>query len=98
MQTLDPDAYLVITPFGGVEAHFDSDASGIRLKGAPDGIAHLKDVLAKVTGADGHMLSITACSPDDFYRFCQPDWSGIKIMPPFDVAAAYAAEQQALVT
>lgn len=84
----DDDVYRLFTPFGGVEAYFDTDASGVRLEGSDDAVAHMKDVMAQVTGSDGRMLSVTSCSPDDFYRFCQPEWSGIKIMAPFAVELA----------
>lgn len=96
MVELADDAYMVITPFGGVQVFFDEDASGMRLIGESDAIAHIKDVLQQVTGSDGRMLSVDSCTPDDFYRFCQPDWSGIKIDPPLDVALAYYLEKQAL--
>lgn len=94
MIELDDDAYLVITPFGAVQAFFDEDAMGVRLVGASDAVAHIKDVLQQVTGSDGRMLSVDSCTPDDFYRFCQPDWSGIKIDPPLDVAILYFLERQ----
>lgn len=89
---LADDAYMVITPFGGVQAFFDEGSSGIRLVGSADAVAHVKDVLSQVTGADGYMLSAECCSPNDFYRFAQPDWSGIKIDPPTDVALALYLE------
>lgn len=82
----DDEVYRILTPFGGIEAYFDTEESGVRLEGSADAIAHMKDVMSQVTGTDGRILSVTACSPDDLYRFCQPEWSGIKIMPPFAVA------------
>lgn len=94
MVELADDAYLVITPFGAVQAFFDEDSAGVRLVGAHDAVAHVKDVLAQVTGSDGYLLSHDSCSPDDFYRFGQPDWSGVKIDPPLDVAMSYFFERQ----
>lgn len=91
---LGDDAYLVITPFGAVQACFDEDSSGMRLTGHDDAIAHIKHVLPQITGSHGYALSVDCCSPDDFYRFCQPDWSGIKIDPPLAVALAFFLEKQ----
>lgn len=89
----DNTLHYVITPFGGVKAYFDADGSGMRLEGAPDGISHIKDVLNQVVGEDGRMLSVGSCEPMEFVRYCQPDWSGIKIMPPFDIALALYREE-----
>jgi hypothetical protein len=82
---IDDDVYRVLTPFGGVEVYFDEDSSGMRLEGAQHGIAHIKDVLSQVVGEDGRMLSVDSCDPLEFVRYGQPEWSGIKIMPPFDI-------------
>lgn len=96
MPDIADDAYMVITPFGGVQAFFDEDSSGVRLVGDADAVAHVKDVLSQVIGSDGYVLSAECCSPNDFYRFAQPDWSGVKIDPPTDVALALYLEDQDL--
>lgn len=92
----DDDVYLVITPFGGVKAYFDEDSTGVRLEGAPDGIAHIEDVLRRVSGEDGRTLSVDSCEPLEFVRYCQPDWSAVKIMPPFEIALELQREEMEL--
>lgn len=94
---IDDDAALhhVITPFGGVEAYFDAGGVGVRLKGARHGVAHIKDIMSQVTGEHGRTISVRSCEPMDFVRYCQPEWSGIKIMPPFHIALELHKEEMA---
>ena len=89
----DPNAWHILTPFGGVIAFFDEDSSGVRMKGARHGIAHIKDVLATMTGADGRMLSAKSCEPVDFYYGFDVEKTGIRVMPPLDVSLSFLQEE-----
>lgn len=81
--SMNPDVYVALTPFGIVEADFPEEG-GVVWSGPAEAIEHIRDVMGRCTNGRGITMTDTNLEPADFENFCQPAWSGIKIVPPPD--------------
>jgi hypothetical protein len=89
--------YQVLTPFGAFEAIFGEEDTPVEYRGNEPAIQFFKDYLIvnQLSGEHGNLLNPDRMEPDELYGFCQPEGSGISVMPPFDDLLAYAEEDAA---
>jgi hypothetical protein len=89
--------YQVLTPFGAFEAIFGEEDTPVEYRGNEPAIQFFKNYLIvnQLSGEHGHLLNPDRLEPDELYGFCQPEGSGISVMPPFDDLLAYAEEAAA---
>lgn len=78
-------AYITLTPYGRVDAVF-GDGPGVSMRGPDDAIAHVLRVMQGVTGHGGMTLTVDSVEELDYFSFCQPEGSNIRILPPAGVA------------
>lgn len=86
--TIEPDLYVTMTPYGRVNALFDAAGAGVRLEGPDDAVAAVRRAIAAAVGPNGIALSPETVEPAEYFDFCQPKGSGILIHEPADVALA----------
>ncbi|MGZ8220082.1 MAG: hypothetical protein ACXWT0_00390 [Methylobacter sp.] len=86
--------YQVLTPAGVFQSVFGEEDTPVEYRGDEAAIQFFKNWLAlnQISGEHGIMLSESNLEPDELYGFCQPDGSGITVIPPFDDLLMY--EQQ----
>ena len=77
--------YQVITPAGGFDAIYD-DESPVEYQGDDLAISFFKNwvEVSQISGEHGHLLDSNNIQPFELYGFCQPEGSGIIVLPPFD--------------
>lgn len=80
----DFDVYRTLTPFGTVDALF-GEAPGVTLQGPDDAVEHVKRVMRQSCDSQGMTMTVDGVEPRDYFYFCQPEGSGIMIIPPADV-------------
>lgn len=77
------DLYKALTPFGPVEVEFPED-SGVIFHGEGVAVDHLLAVIGENTNSQGQVMTPANLEPHDFFHFCQPEGSGVKILAPID--------------
>lgn len=90
------DVFTAITPYGPVAVEFPEDG-GCLMSGDAGAVAHLQDVMARNTNAEGVAMTPGNLEPVDLVNFCQPAGSGILVIEPFADLVRYgsmAGEEQ----
>ena len=83
--------YLTITPLGAFTARFPlEDDESVQFEGNPQAIALMDSVLTECCNKEGVSLSREILTPFDYFFFCQPKESGIKIIRPLEDLAREA--------
>lgn len=75
------DVYRAYTPLGVVEVEFPEDGGSL-LDGPPEAVRFLSSMIGGQVGAMGMTLTPASMEPDEFVALCQPDGSGVVILPP----------------
>lgn len=90
--------YQVITQSGVFEAVWGEEPLPVEYRGDATAILSFKSFLAlnHVSGAHGILLNADTMQPDELYLFCQPDDSGIVVIPPLDDLIAYDHDKKLL--
>ncbi|SEN73817.1 DUF2958 domain-containing protein [Nitrosomonas marina] len=86
--------YRVITPAGVFDAIYDDEESPVKYQGSEIAISLFKSWIEinQVSGEHGHLLDSNNLQPFDLYGFCQPEGSGIIVLPPFDDLIEYETD------
>jgi hypothetical protein len=92
---MNENIYSVFTPAGKFEAVFGEEYTPVEYRGDDAAIQFFKDFieLNMISGEHGHRISYNTLEPDELYGFCQPNGSGITVIPPFDDMLANAREE-----
>jgi hypothetical protein len=87
--------YQVLTPAGVFQAVFGEEDTPVEYRGNETAIQFFKNWLAlnQISGEHGILLNDNNLEPDQLYGFCQPDGSGITVLPPLDDLLMYAQQE-----
>ncbi|MCA9422205.1 MAG: DUF2958 domain-containing protein [Nitrospira sp.] len=90
--------YHVITHAGAFDAIYDDEESPVKYQGSEIAISLFKSwvEINQISGEHGHLLDSNNIQPFELYGFCQPEGSGIIVLPPFDDLMEYEAENALL--
>ncbi|SFL24002.1 Protein of unknown function [Nitrosomonas aestuarii] len=93
---MNAETYQIITPAGAFSAVFDDKESPVKYQGDELAIAFFKNWvdINQINGEHGHLLDSNDVQPFELYGFCQPEGSGIIVLPPFDDLMDFEAENK----
>lgn len=81
---MNPNAYIVMTPYGALEIDFPEDGGNV-ITGPADAQTFFGDVVSETVGPMGIGLSLRGLEPVHLTGFLDQPAKGLKVIAPLDL-------------